>query len=71
MVDAGIQKIPVVGYKDKAFFPGKVSFDNLSGGHVQMVRRLIDQQEIVFTRKQHRQHHFGAFAETECTKRPV
>ena len=64
MIDTAIQKMPVMGYQNKSLFPAQIIPDNLSGFHIQMIRRLINQQEMIFPCKKNSQHYFGLFSVT-------
>ncbi len=71
MINACIQKIPVMGYQNKSFFSCQIFLYRLSRFPVQVIRRFIDQKEIIFPGKQNRQHHLGPLAKTQRSKRSV
>ena len=71
MVHAGIQQVPVVGNQQKSFFLTQVFLDNFSGSLVQMVCRLVDEQEIIFSGKKNRKHDSRALPMAERSKGAV
>ena len=71
MVRAGIEKIPVMRNQNEPFLSGKIRFDDLPGTAIEMIGRLVNQQEFILPREQDRQHQLRALAKTECPKRPV
>ena len=60
-----------MGYQNKSLFPRQISFHRFSGFLIQMVRGFVNQQKIIFSGKQHRQHHFRTFSRAQRPERPV
>ena len=71
MVYAGIQQIPVMRNQDKALFRCKIPFYNFPALIIQMIGRFIYQKEIIFSRKQNRQHNFGLLSKAQCFPWPI
>ena len=71
MIHAGIQQVPVMGYQNKALFPRQISFYRFSGFLIQMVRRFVNHQKIIFSGKQHRQQHLRALSQAQRPEGPV
>ncbi|MMZ65695.1 hypothetical protein D1872_281140 [compost metagenome] len=71
MVDAAIEKRPVVRHQDKAAFAAQVIADQFPGMQVQMVGRLVNEQKPVLFQKQSRQQHLRLFSLGQGFKRPV
>ena len=59
MIHAAIQECSVVGYQDKPPLGIQIPAHQLPPPDIQMVRRLVNQQEIVFLAEQHRQLELG------------
>ena len=62
VVNAGVQKVPVVGDQEEAVLGGQILFHVFPGILVQVVCGFVDEQEIIFTGKQDGQHDFGLFS---------
>ncbi len=71
VVHAGVQQIPIMGYQNIPLLPRQIGFDRLPGRLVQMIGRLVDQQKIMSSGKQHRQHHFCTLPMAERPEGPV
>ena len=71
VVRTGIQQIPVMGNQDISLLGSQIFLDDLPRSGIQMIGRLIDQQEISLAGEEHRQHHLCPFAVAECPERTV
>ena len=70
MINAAVQKTPVMGHQDKSFLPLQILRHDFSGLRVQMIGRLIDQQEMAAVQKQSREKYLGLLPVGKCAKRP-
>ena len=54
MVNASVQKRPVMGYQNEALFATEILTHQFTAPDIQVVGGLVDQQEVVLLGKQHR-----------------
>ena len=71
MVHAAVEQGAVVGDQDKPLFPVQIPAHGVARLLVQMVGRLVDEQEPVLVEEQGRQQHLGLLAVAQGTKRAV
>ena len=71
MVNNGIKEGRIVRDKDEAFLACQVSADRKPRLRIQVVRGLVNQEEIPFAGEEHREHYFRALAKGEFAERTV
>ena len=62
MVNASIQKCPVMGYQDKSLFPTQVLAHQFPSPDIQVVRGFINEQKVILFGKENRQLEFRPFS---------
>ena len=60
-----------MGYQYKSLLPVQVRTQQLSGLHIQVIRRLINEQKIIFPGKKHCQHDLCALSVAQRLIRTV
>ena len=71
VVNAAVQKLPVVGDQNEALLPFQVGRNQRPGLGIQMVGWLVNQQEVPRIQEQRRQQHLGLLPVGEGVKGPV
>ena len=71
MVDTPVEKSPVVRDEDKALFLFQIRGQKPAPFLIQMIRRLVDEQKEIFSKKQRRQQNLRLFSERKLGKWPI
>ena len=71
VVDTPVEKSPVVRDEDKALFLFQIRGQKPAPFLIQMIRRLVDEQKEIFSKKQRRQQNLRLFSERKLGKWPI